>query len=66
MAGKIENADFLANTGADAECHDEQGRNALHWAVVCGQVREKVCRTENAETISARLIELGNQQERRS
>ncbi|CCD74302.2 ANK_REP_REGION domain-containing protein [Caenorhabditis elegans] len=38
MAGKIENADFLANTGADAECHDEQGRNALHWAVVCGQL----------------------------
>uniref|UniRef100_A0A1I7TYJ5 ANK_REP_REGION domain-containing protein n=1 Tax=Caenorhabditis tropicalis TaxID=1561998 RepID=A0A1I7TYJ5_9PELO len=38
MSGKIENAEFLANNGADVHAIDENGRNAIHWSVVCGQL----------------------------
>ncbi|ULT86850.1 hypothetical protein L3Y34_006523 [Caenorhabditis briggsae] len=38
MSGRIENAEFLANNGADVHAVDENGRNAVHWSVVCGQL----------------------------
>ncbi|EFO99836.1 hypothetical protein CRE_18553 [Caenorhabditis remanei] len=38
MSGRIENAEFLANNGADVHAIDENGRNAVHWSVVSGQL----------------------------
>ncbi|CAL2044307.1 unnamed protein product [Caenorhabditis brenneri] len=38
MSGKVENAEFLANSGADVHAIDENGRNAVHWSVVSGQL----------------------------
>lgn len=37
--GRTDSADFLAQNGANVNHVDVDGRNAIHWTVVCGQVR---------------------------